>query len=108
MSFVFCHFRERSWCGVYTSEELSYAVSIGYHILDVFELHQYDSQDFVLRDYIKTLAYFKLKVSMTCSTYIAKGIEICGSPRRCFFPPFGGALKNFRLRVDRLSGPECG
>ncbi len=55
-------FRDRSWIGTYTSEELAYAVSLGYILLDVFEIYQYSSSKYVLREYIKTLAYFKLKV----------------------------------------------
>ncbi len=59
----FFSFRERSWIAVYTSEELEYAVSLGYSILDTFEIYNFSTEDFIFTDYIRVLAYFKIKYS---------------------------------------------
>ncbi len=53
---------DRSWAGVYTSEELSYALSKGYTILAYFEAYNFKKKAKPFEKYIKTLAYLKIRV----------------------------------------------
>ncbi len=57
-------YRERAWIGVYTSDELIYACQLGYIILDTFELYLYKNQRAIFENYLKILAYHKLKVKL--------------------------------------------
>ncbi len=59
-----CHHDEwgRSWAAVYTSEELAYAVSKGYHVLAYFEAYTFKKKGRPFETYIKTLAYLKIRV----------------------------------------------
>ncbi len=56
-------FRERSWIAIYTTEELEYAIEIGYELLAVYEAHNYSEKKKLFKDYIDALASLKIKVS---------------------------------------------
>ena len=53
---------DRSWPGVYTSPELSYAVRLGYRILAFYEVYNYRKRGKPFSTYIKTLAFLKIRV----------------------------------------------
>ncbi len=54
---------ERSWCAVYTTEDINYAKSLGYEILAFFEAQNFKKRAKPFDAYIKTLAHMKIKVS---------------------------------------------
>ncbi len=64
-SFSIFLFRQRSWIGIYTSEELEYACEIGYTILDTFEVFAYKEEAAIFQEYLKVLAYYKIRVNHT-------------------------------------------
>ena len=53
---------ERSWFAVYTTEEINYAMCLGYEILTMYEAYVFKKQGKPFEKYIKTLAYIKIKV----------------------------------------------
>ncbi len=55
---------ERSWCAVYTTEDINYATSIGYEILVFYEVYNFTQKGHPFATYIKTLAHLKLKVNI--------------------------------------------
>ncbi len=60
ISKIFC--RERSFVATYTSAEISYAHTLGYKILDFFEIYAYKTEGKIFERYMRVLSYFKLKV----------------------------------------------
>lgn len=59
------HFSENSRCftSCYMISDLAMAVSLGYKILEWYEVHHYETRAFLLRDFVKVLALQKLKYS---------------------------------------------
>ena len=52
--------------------EITYAVSLGYKVLEIYETHHYGKQEKIFDKFMKTLAAFKLKVS----NYIVKKVSL--------------------------------
>ncbi len=58
-------FRQRSWNGIYTTTELNYSKKLGYEVLSFHELQHYKRKGKPFEEYIKVLAYLKIKVSFS-------------------------------------------
>ena len=56
---------ERSLIGSYMISEVEFALSLGYKILQIYEAHVYVKSDFILRDFIQKINYFKT-ISSNC------------------------------------------
>ena len=52
---------ERSFTSVYFISELSFATTLGYQINEIFECHYFEKSEFVLKDFVKKLSFFRLK-----------------------------------------------
>ncbi len=68
-----CIYRDRSWCAVYTTEEVNYAKTIGYQMLYIYEAYNYSKSGSPFQNYIKTLAYLKIKVSLFVRATVWRG-----------------------------------
>ncbi len=64
------NYRQRSWNGIYTTTELNYSKTLGYEILSFYELHHYKKKARPFQEYMKILAYLKIKVSLWKSLQI--------------------------------------
>jgi len=53
----------RAFTSCYMVADLAMAVSLGYKILNWFEVHHYEKSDFILRDFVQILGHQKLKYS---------------------------------------------
>ncbi len=69
-------FRERSWCAIYTTEELAYAVSLGYEILAYYECHNYKKQGQPFKKYIEALAFLKIKVRCQLASALLSSLGV--------------------------------
>lgn len=54
---------DRALTGTYMISEVEFALTLGYKILHVHEVHYYTRSEYVLKDFVKQLNYFKLMAS---------------------------------------------
>lgn len=54
---------KRALIGCYLLSELSYAISLGYRLIHVHEIHFYKNFDYILRDFVKILSSLKTRHS---------------------------------------------
>lgn len=54
---------ERSFTATYMISEVEFALTLGYKIMYIHEVHSYSKSDFILKDFIKKLNVLKLKAS---------------------------------------------
>ena len=50
---------ERAFLGTYMISEVEFALSLGYKILQIYEAHVYISSEFILKDFIQKVNYYK-------------------------------------------------
>jgi len=50
---------ERSFIATYMISEIQFALSLNYQILQIYEAHVYEEKDFILRDFVKKMNFFK-------------------------------------------------
>ena len=50
---------QRSFIATYMISEIEFALTLNYKILQIYEAHIYTNKDFILRDFIKKLNFFK-------------------------------------------------
>lgn len=69
---------ERALTACYMFSEIEFALSLNYRILAIHECHIYTSSDYILKDFVKILNFFKTKNSdalKSCVTSAAKQIQ---------------------------------
>jgi G:T-mismatch repair DNA endonuclease (very short patch repair protein) len=54
---------ERSFTSVYFISELTFALTLGYEIIEIYECHYFETSDYILRDFVKKLACLRLQNS---------------------------------------------
>jgi len=54
---------ERAITGCYLLSEIEYALTLGYKILHIYECHIYTQFDYILKDFVEPLAFFKTAAS---------------------------------------------
>ena len=66
---------ERSFTSVYFISEIIFALELGYKINEIYECHYFEQSDFILKDFIKTLACLRFQNSdlfSDCTTFKEK------------------------------------
>jgi len=68
----------RAIIGSYMMSEIEYALTLGYEIVHIFECHVYEQHDFIFREFVEKLNYFKTKY-----TDCFQGLQTIKSKLQC-------------------------
>jgi hypothetical protein len=70
---------ERALTSSYMISEIEFALKLGYQILHIHECHIYEESNFILKDFVKAINFFKTKYSdfLWKSQFNGRKKEIC-------------------------------